>query len=700
MAVYFGDELKSSNSKYPLIDLSANSSKGVIFVDALSELKDNTSIHPDFVNKAVKGAVVVHRTAGKAYIFTATDDPVVAAKFIDLANNGAASAHWNVLGDVPVFSDDITVSEGQFGKYSAGEVVPFNGLTALEAIENALIAYQQFESGDVIFNSTYAAEYDFSVNARDNQSVDVTFKIRNTNRPAIIGAANTAPVKNGIYRIDVIRSFNNSNTEVGHVAYNYTSNAWVAYSDVGGTYTADTGVFSTVTDLATKMNTLNSRNSSPTTQVSFTFTDDDLDIPADFAENGDERALYKIKVYAIGDGDDYTEVYQSTGAEAAPDTVDSGSDTSTGLYIESAVTVSPSTSAASSGVVLVNGYEDPIVEVHEISDWSASASFGAVPENAYTRVPGNVDSHVRFVILKPDETSEIERVTIKRAIAKGRVLSESGVSEGFSGNYVTVFDTDTANDSLATDQNNSGNWNGATDTYTLSSTNPEYYGYGEYVFEEPALNTASGAVTGDSIAESDAAIIHQLLYKIDVYTDVKGNSSDSTSSVYVNFNTPTFIGYGTIPPTGATAVQISGAIESSLSGTEQRAFTDAAKTTNWVFFNTSAQGDETSDQGRFADAFNDNDAYTDTSTNLDGLYTYLCIPHRYVDDSTVNYHEPDQLTSILNLPSETVLGDFGGPGGRYPDVDLEFENGATYPYLVYVNSTPGTFYDAEFDFTA
>ena len=174
MAIYFGDELRSSNADFPIIDISANTSRGVVFVDSLADF----TIANVPVSKLAIGMLVVDRANGDIYVYkningwtnASGDDANIPTSLesdeetdvFSLAGS-TPSGNWKIIGNTPVFSGTIIANTGggSFGKYEDGDEINFNGLTALEAIENALTSYQDFVSSNIVFSTgSYAADED------------------------------------------------------------------------------------------------------------------------------------------------------------------------------------------------------------------------------------------------------------------------------------------------------------------------------------------------------------------------------------------------------------------------------------------------------------------------------------------------------------------------------------------------------------
>ena len=504
MAIYFGDELRSSNSDYPIIDLSENTSKGVIFVDALGDVvdpNDPTAIHPDLVNKVFPGVLLVNKATGKVYIFTAQDDPVQAAKIIDISDG--SSAHWKNVGDTPIFDSNLYVNIGEgrtFGKYDNNDELPWNGKTALDALKDALTKYQDFLSTDISFDSGVAETFQYSTQDRDNQTAALTFKLRNRNRNTITGN-NTATVNSGIKRIQISKG----GSVLGYVDRNVGNTAWT----YGGIFNStNTLIFDAVgkTNITNAIQALNSFTATPDDYVSVSFSDIDVDIPAYTGNGGDFYQNYTIEVIAIEDD----------GSAQAAVSLTADNDTS--------------------GSYKVNGYLQPTVTFTAAR--STPSNIAASETGNLSRIMGDIGSNISFTVVNQaasqDSLIQISEVQVWRKYTSLNGTSQTILEKihGQGGSGENAIDP---------------NQNDTLQSYT-----------GDYSFEDGVTTTGS---ENDPIAESDVIEVTYEVRIVDNGTGVDANTV-SLQQPSIEFKVPYFVGYSDVNPVNVSGATLASALQS------------------------------------------------------------------------------------------------------------------------------------------
>ena len=504
MAIYFGDELRSSNSDYPIIDLSENTSKGVIFVDALTDVvdpDDEAAIHPDLVNKVFPGVLLVNKATGKVYIFTAQDDPVQASKIIDISDG--SSAYWKNVGDTPIFDSNLYVNIGDgrtFGKYDNNDELPWNGKTALDALKDALTKYQDFLSTDISFNSGVAETFQYSTQVRDDQTVSLTFKLRNRNRNTITGV-NTATVNSGVKRIEVKKG----GSTLGYVDRNASNAAWT----YGGIFNSvNTTVFDSTgkDNITNAIQALNSFSATPNDYVSVSFSDVNVDIPAYTGSGGDFYQNYTVEVIAIEDD----------GSTQAAVSLTAGDNTS--------------------GSYKVNAYLQPTVTFTAAR--SAPSQIASSETSNLSRIMGDIGSNISFTVVNQaasqDSLIQISEVQVWRKYTSLNGTSQTTFEKihGQGGSGEAVIDP-TQNDSLQ--------------SYT-----------GTYSFGDGVTTTGS---ENDPIAESDVIEVTYQVRIVDNGTGVAANTV-SLSQPKINFKVPYFIGYSDVNPVNVSGATLASALQS------------------------------------------------------------------------------------------------------------------------------------------
>jgi len=267
MAIYFGDELRSSNKNFPILDVSDNTTKGIVFIDEYADLVEyQAGVEDDGIsrNKIVQGMLLVERSEGRVFMFNGTfthgvggggattghktpDSTSNLTNFLSI-NGGAsaASSEWKQVGSTPVFSSNITTNigeAGKFGKYGNNEIVPTNGKTALEVIEDALTQYQVPAAAHIEFDDTgdIMTSQGYRITSRTtNPTNNIQFAVRNPNRTSITSTTGDL-VDFGIKDIKVYRdgdsSFDNSSL-IAHMGWDAALNSgaggWKVYQGVIG----------------------------------------------------------------------------------------------------------------------------------------------------------------------------------------------------------------------------------------------------------------------------------------------------------------------------------------------------------------------------------------------------------------------------------------------------------------------------------
>lgn len=626
MAIFFGDELKSSNSDYPIIDIAENNAKGVVFVDLLAEFTAVNIPEP----KITKGVVVVDRANGDVYIYTAgftnsdgaggtttgnnnVDTETTAPELTDFFSLGlTASANWKVIGNTPVFGADIYANIGtigdqangvkrSFGKYEDGDLVPTSTKTALEVIKDALTSYQEFIASDIddVSGGT-AVDFTYDISARTGQAVnDRKFRIKNRNRNSISGD-NTSPVAYGIQSIQVDRVVVDAEVNIGKIYWD--GSAWVR-----------TGVLDTA-DTQTRIGTLNSFTASPSTFVNFEF-DDSVDLSARLAGDGTQTGKYKIIVQAV----------DNTGEEQGHTT-----DGQPGVPVELII------GDTNSGRFNVIGYQRPEVTLTpSIGDTSQSGT--AITDSATIRSLGNVDSNFTLSVQKQNATTTIDSIRVYRGTNTSGVLLHSIVT-GTAGTGEVLIDA---------------TQNGA--------TQPEV----DYTFKD--YLDASGVTGYGSVgAVIPSADVSSIAYTVEI-TDNGGTSASNdesyTSVSSISFKIPYFAGTSSVNPSTSSA----STLETIISG---GSFLKRANSQTADFFFQVAPSASSSTTATNADVFVPN--------SIDGTsdFCYVCIPNN------------GTLTDIVINGAEPAISEFGGASGKTSSV-VTFSNSVTRTYRVYGNGQPG-----------
>lgn len=336
MAIFFGDELKNSNKNYPIIDISENNAKGVIFVKDITNpvaLSDEDLFNSTNVpyHKITKGVMVVDKATGAVYVYKGgftngtavgsdltlnNDNPDVDTDLSNPNNGGsgtdfftiAANSDWKKIGDTPIFSDNVYANIGSsntFGKYSNTDLVPLSGKTALDAILDALTQYQAPSTSDVSFPTGDMATRSFSIDDRDDawQNDKGRFTVINPNVISMGATADgTSVATYGIKEIKVERDGGSSFSAdrlIGRIFYDeaggWSMEGHLTSNSDGQTFTS------------TGIETLNTQAASASS-TTFYFRDKDFTIGTTsypgYDLSGRESGAYKYKITVTGYEDD------------------------------------------------------------------------------------------------------------------------------------------------------------------------------------------------------------------------------------------------------------------------------------------------------------------------------------------------------------------------------------------------------------
>ncbi len=259
MAIKFGDKLENQNSDYGIIDATGNHISGLVYVASFTD--GNLGNITD--DKRKDGTIVVAQDTGNLYVWTGGD---ASANFAT-----ASHADWAAFEEVPKLTTTLNVqleSGLSFGRFENGDSITISG-TAKNAIDIIREAVTGYVAPTVDIDSS-STSFQFSTSARLNQSHTLTFDVTNNNQNSVAGTA--AGDGFAIRSIDIQRR--------------QGSNAYA--SILGGTL---------ITEDHTTYGTFNDLNTAGTpTAVSFSYTDNDVDIDASEGSSGNYD--YKIVVIA------------------------------------------------------------------------------------------------------------------------------------------------------------------------------------------------------------------------------------------------------------------------------------------------------------------------------------------------------------------------------------------------------------------
>jgi len=682
MAIYFGDELRSSNADFPIIDISANTSRGVVFVDSLADF----TIGNVPVSKLAIGMLVVDRANGNIYVYKNTggwtnasvDDaniptslePAEQTDVFSLAGS-TPSDNWKIIGNTPVFSGTIIANTGggSFGKYEDGDEINFNGLTALEAIENALTSYQDFVASNIVFSTgSYAADEDWS-DGSETTNADVEFTVFNQNRGSIVGTNNTAAVNYGIKEVKVDRiAIDGTTTEAARIFYNFATNAYV-----------DSGGFSGQSAAVNAMNFLNSRMASGISNAAttFSFTDSNVAIPDGSGDDGNDDFLkYKVTVIALTDADN------GAGTPVS----------------QSGVSLTADDGSVNKGLIRVQGYDEPSVSFAYTLDNTANSRLAGT-QTGTKRELGNLRATVTVTITRNEAEAIPSRIRIQR-----RTKNNSGAYTS----YIDVLDTDDAAFSLLPEDGDTGYVEGMTELANGVA-------YDHFTFVDDSITVGNGGgyngMTGNKIPSTDPL---QLQYKV-LYDDENASQvaiktgDQAGGSSTVNFQLPAVIGYNDTAAAGISTDVGAGAVISSILADQAKIAVTAsaggaATTTKWLgditVLNVSGSAGEIQPLEFFPNASETNsiafpnvylqnaDGAFAGSNPLEGTFVYFAIPRRQGADL-----QEIQIPVIKEGGAEDITALFTDSTGDAKFTTAEVTNayGATHEYYIFANAAPESF---------
>ena len=638
MAIYFGDELRSSNAQYPIIDLSENTSKGVIFVDALTDVvdpNDENEIHPDLVNKVFPGVLLVNKATGKVYIFTAQDDPVVAAKIIDISDGD--STHWKNVGDTPIFDSNLYVNIGEgrtFGKYDNNDLLPWQGKTALDALTDALTQYQVFANNDINFagtapNASYIFEY--STAERLDQSATINFQVRNRNRNTLSGS-NANVVNKGVFKIEVKKN----GSSLGSIRGNGTGNGWIKT----GIFNASSGNYDSAgaTSIQTAIEAMNSFSATaPSPYVTVEFTDSDVDIAA---YTGSSGAVYQNYVVEVTPAAESGSVLDGSSDHEPVITLTAGNDTK--------------------GSYKVNAYASPATSI-SVTRTSPSNIVSGLTNNS-TRIFGDVESTISFTVTNSaksqDSSIDISSISIERFYHSldGTDVNSYTKIHGVGGTGETA---------LAATQND-GLTNSATYTFNDSHVAADF----------------TGSVSGQELGEVDLTLIgYKIIVTDNGTSNTSGGDDQEGASTSIIFRVPAFVGYGDTNPVNTPSGDLATALQTLM----LQSVTDSS------YFSQDSDGNPVLvpvDDDNPVDSIDGNISGLSTPN---GKYIYIAFP---IESSTA-----DEITGISDGALD-IFSDFNDPGttlgrgapvtaGTPTPIPVSFKNSTTVSYRLYSAASAG-----------
>lgn len=627
MAIYFGDELRSSNSSFPIIDISENNTKGVVFIDGLADWSPGAVSY----QKITVGMVVVDRGTGDVYVYkgdgftngvgqTATENnnnPDADTDLTDPNGDGGASiwtitdnANWKVIGNTPIFSANIVANIGEgntFGKYGNEETVPLSGKTALEAIKDALTSFQAFTTADIADSSGSNVTFGYDTAARTSETVAARkFKIRNKNRSSIPanagGGANDILVPYGIKDIKVHRVNHDADTIIGRIWWN-------------GSQWLQTGVL-TGNDNLTAMKSLNTFiQSASTSFVEFEF-DDSIDIAARTAGGGDVTGNYEVEVIAVN------------GETVAQPAVTDGTN---------------KLGSSGAGQFVIEEYVAPTVSLTpSIEDTSQSGTAGFT-DTATERSYGNVESSFSLSITRIESSTTISKVEVFRgSTTSGTVIHEA--AELVDGSQPS-------------------------DTVLVNS------GSATYTFKDLLITEHAAGVIDASNSKGEglsSAAQSSIAYTVRVTDDGgtgAGNTEVTNSATTISFKIPVFSSKSAINPTTATASTLEGLIAGGV----------FLKKNNSQSSNSFYKVDPTQNGSNCSIA--SQDVFVDSIGASE--FVYICLPNAVDDSSKI------QALS-QNGADPGAYGDFGGADGK-GTMDVTFSNSVTVQYRLYANAQSGSY---------
>ena len=277
MAIKFGDTLENQNSAYPVIDLTGGHGAGIQFLAEFT----NGNLGNIAVTLRKDGMLVVDKTSGFVYIWKGGDAIANGNGFNDITDS-----NWVKLGETPLATTDIPVQlpgTQSFGRFLNGDdiTVLANGSNALQIIRDAVTGFVAPEGAI----TSSATSFQFSELARPNQSHTLTFTVKNNNQNSVAGTGTNDAF--AIRSIDIQRRQGSANFA----------------SILGG---------SLIQSGNTTYGTFNNLNTAGTpTNVSFSFTDDDVDIDASEGASGN----YDYRIVIVANDSGGTAVTPSTNVD-------------------------------------------------------------------------------------------------------------------------------------------------------------------------------------------------------------------------------------------------------------------------------------------------------------------------------------------------------------------------------------------------
>jgi len=438
MAIFFGDELKSSNKNFPIIDISENNAKGVIFVKdvtnpvglATDDLFNATNVPWP---KVSQGTVLVDRATGDVFIYigffsNGSGGSITTGNYnpdsdtdLDNPNNDtgvqgtdyysfftvSGNPNWKSIGNTPVFASDIIANigaDGAFGKYLTGQNVPLSGKTALEAIEEALTQYQVPVTGDIVFNNGKMGTRTFDIAERLDEFAGLvgSFTVKNSNVVSMDSSDSSGNLQDfGIKKIEVFRDSSTAfSTDTSIAKIEWSGSAWQMTGNLTSNSNGLTQNFSGI-------QALNIYNSSTVTSQ-FYFQDTTYDLA------GRDSGNFKYRVEVTGYQDD-------TASKLSED--NRKGHISVSAYSQASIT-SRNVSRIDTGVISTN-------EASQITTTSGD------------RLYGNVNSDVSFTVQNNTPTTTISTLRVKRAFDNSNTYTtvhETSVSIAYNSTSTITFD--------------------------------------------------------------------------------------------------------------------------------------------------------------------------------------------------------------------------------------------------------------------
>ena len=696
MAIYFGDELRSSNTNFPIIDISENNAKGVVFIDDLSDAAD---WYVDAIpyQKITVGLIVVDRATGNVYVYkgagftngvsgdgqTQNNNNPDANTDLTNPNGGSSVSFWNistnsdwkVIGNTPVFGSEAIIAnigsqtvngvtiKNTFGKFKDGEAISFDGLTALDAIKEALTSYQDIDDTDITFDSGVADTFPYSVTARlDNTSgggtddrinaTNIKFKVRNRNRGSIPSTYDGAdgPTKFGIKSITIDRvEFDDTvTTNVGSLTYN--AGAWVA-----------AGVMNGAANVLDYIEQLNERPNGTTAAEDFKefIFNDNIEVAARQSGGGsDTFAKYEITVVGVN-GDDVATDVDSHSKQASDGT---------------------------KGSVAVTGYAAPTISV-TVSRHSNNAGFGNMETDAL-RAYGNVKTNLSVTVTKNDDATEISSVEVERQSlghdGQGNISYEKVYGAGGS---------DASDTTLATDQNDESATNGPEGTYTFFDTDDAAVFY-----DSATPANTPGVVNGRQL---DSLKMERIRYRVTVTDDggtAAGNETQDVTTIY--FYVPAIAGYSSTNPVNTDDSSLASAFSAIFTtNLDADAYADQHLDSNFGDFSTDTSvffrrirvnENATNCAKAFSSSYGivGEDVFVNAAEIGSNKHIYMFVPNA----GTFGSIKQDNASPVLSdFQDDGQIGRGENPVAGHSTVEISLYAGAPIQYTVYAAASEGSY---------